>query len=316
MILDHVNLNHIRVFESVFRTGSMTNAAQELHLTQSGVSQHIKSLEEMLGVRLFDRIQQKLVPTSEGNLLYKGCSQGLTYIERALSSIKGGKEELAGTVSIGMPIEFGNNVVLPLLAELSKTYQRIQFRLQLDFASAMNDLLLKGELDFAFVDEFQMDRRITIDRVYDEILELCATEEFLKTRGTIKNTRSYFESLEYVEYQEDSPLLKMWFKHHLGHLGARHFDINVRTTVMDVQAVARLILADVGAGILPSHLVSKLDQEGQKLFSFKGCGKPLKNTISVAYLAERTHSPTTTTVLDLLKKALQSKAPITQSASK
>jgi len=64
LLIDQLNLNHLRVFECVYRTGSMTAAAKELHLTQSGVSQHIKSLEDVLNFKLFDRIQQRLVPTS------------------------------------------------------------------------------------------------------------------------------------------------------------------------------------------------------------------------------------------------------------
>lgn len=299
LYIDHVNLNHLRVFEVVFRCKSMTLAAQELHLTQSGVSQHVKSLEEMLGVRLFDRIQQKLVPTSAGTLLFQRCSTGLNQLEQALWAVKGEEHQLSGTVSIGMPIEFGNNVVVPLLSEITRKYPRIRFQIRMDFASAMNSMLLGGELDFAFVDDFGMDRRIRTEKVYDEVLELCATEEFLKKKGAPKNTRRYFESLEYVEYQDDEPLLRMWFHHHLG---TRHIDLNVRATVMDVQAIARLILHGAGAGILPSHHVAKLKS---KLYCFKGCGKPLKNAISVAYLADRTHAPTTLAVLDSLKKSLR-----------
>lgn len=305
MIIDHVNLNHIRVFECVFRTRSMTLAAQELHLTQSGVSQHIKSLEDMLGIRLFDRIQQKLVPTSAANQLFKRSSQGLNEIEQALWQIKGGEAQLAGQISIGMPIEFGNNVILPLISAICRKHPLIRFTLRLDFANVMNDMLMKGELDFAFVDDFRMDRRIKTEKVYDEVLELCATDEFLKSKGAPKNTRRYFESLEYVEYQAGEPILRVWFAHHLN---TKHIDLNVRTTVMDVQAVARLIISDVGAGILPGHLLAKLQKEGHKLYTFKGCGKPVKNTISVAYLSDRSHSPTVLTVLDSLKKSLAAPA--------
>jgi DNA-binding transcriptional LysR family regulator len=301
MFIDHVNLNHIRVFECVYRTRSMTQAAQELHLTQSGVSQHIKSLEDMLGVQLFDRIQQKLVATSAGALLFKKSSQGLREIEQALWALKGADQQLSGNVTIGMPTEFGNNLVLPLLAQIAKKHPLIHFKLNLGLASAMNAMLLSGEVDFAFVDDFRMDRRIKIERVYDETLELCASEELIKRVGAPKNTRKFFESLEYVEYQEDEPVLRKWFAHHLH---SKHIDLNVRATVMDVQALARLIVSEVGAGILPSHRVTKLEQQGQRLYRFKGCGKPLKNTISIAYLTERTHTPPTVATIEALKAGL------------
>jgi DNA-binding transcriptional LysR family regulator len=308
MIIDNLNLNYIRIFECVYRTQSMTLAAQELHLTQSGVSQHMKSLEEMLGVQLFDRIKQKLVPTAAGAVLYKQCSKSLGEIEQALFQIKGGDKELSGTIAIGMPIEFGNNVLMPLLSKFCRKNPRVKLKFRLDFASSLNDQLLKGELDFAFVDEYKMDARITTERVYDEVLELCAHEGAINTKVPAKNPRKFFESLQYVEYQEDEPILRMWFAHHLD---ARNIPLEVRATVMDVQGLARLILEGVGAGVLPGHLYQKLQQEGHKLHRFKGCGKPLLNAISAAYLRERTHSPSALAALNFLKESLlQSKSSV------
>ena len=102
----------------------------------------------------------------------------------------------------------------------------------------MNGLLLKGSLDFAFVDDFTMDRRVHTEKVYDETLELCASEEFMKKYDSTKQNRKFFESLEYVDYQEDEAVLRLWFRHHLD---ARNIDLNVRASVMDVQAISRLI---------------------------------------------------------------------------
>lgn len=305
MIIDHVNLNHIRIFECVFRTKSMTHAATELHLTQSGVSQHIKSLEDMLGVKLFDRIKQKLVPTSSGRVLFEKCSQGLSVIEKALWTVKGADNQLSGIVSIGMPIEFGNNLVLPILAQLSKKHPLVHFKIKLGFASAMNDMLLDGSLDFAFIDDFKVNSRIKIEKVFDEVLELCASEVYMKKKPASKNVRAYYECLEYVEYQDEEPVLRMWFLHHLG---SRLLDLTVRATIMDVQGIARLIQSDVGAGILPHHLLMKLQKDGHKIYRFKGCGKPLKNTISAAYLSERTQTPTVLAVLDSLRESFGAKA--------
>jgi DNA-binding transcriptional LysR family regulator len=305
MILDHVNLNHIRIFECVFRTQSMTAASLELHLTQSGVSQHIKSLEDMLGVKLFDRIRQKLVPTAQAFALFEKCSSGLNLIEQGLFVIQGGDAQLSGTVSIGMPFEFGHNIVLPLIASFCRKHPRVRFRIQLDFASALNQELLRGTLDFAFVDDFRMDPRVRTEKVYDEVIELCIAEEALKRADApfpSRPSRKHFESLEYVDYQPEEPVLRMWFAHHLD---ARNINLNVRATVLDAQSIARLVQSGVGAGCLPSHLFAKLQSEGVKLHRFKGCGKSLKNAISIAYLAERTHSSTSTAVLDFVKNALQ-----------
>ncbi len=301
MIIDKINLNHLRIFECVYRLKSMTDAAQELHLTQSGVSQHMKSFEDALGVKLFDRINQRLVPTSMASALFTRCAEGLNGIERALSEIKGQEGQLSGQISIGMPIEFGNTLIMPLLSQFSKKHPLVRFKLRLGFASEMNAGLLDGSIDFAFIDEYGMDKRIASEKVYDEVLDLCIDPQSLKKLGKVAHQRKFYESLDYVEYQEGEPLLRMWFHHHLK---TRNLDLNVKATVMDVQGVARLIVSGMGAGVLPGHLVGKLQKEGQKLYRFKGTGQPLKNSISVAFLRERTQAPATATALQWLKAAL------------
>lgn len=302
MIIDHINLNHLRVFECVFRTGSMTTAAQELHLTQSGVSQHIRSLEEVLDIKLFDRIKRKLIPTNTADLLFQKCTESLYSLEHVLSSIKGGEVQLNGIINVGMPMEFGNNIILPILSKFGKLHPGIRFSFFYGLASEVSEALLEGKLDFAFVDGFGIDKRITIENVYDEELLLCASEDLLNRKSGSRETPKYIESLEFVDYQAGEPVVRMWFDHHWG---KKKFNPNVRVTVMSVQGVAQMILNGFAAGVLPGHLAKNLKKEGHRIYYFRGSGKPLKNKISVAYLLGRTQSPATTATYQWLLEELK-----------
>lgn len=301
MIIDQLNLNHVRIFECVYRTRSMTAAARELHLTQSGVSQHIRSFEDVIGVKLFDRINQRVVPTASATLLFERCKKSLLGLEHAFSELQAEKNQLAGRVHIGMPTEFGNNVVIPLIAKFSQKHPLVKFHFRLGYGSEMNNLLLAGEVDFAFIDEFATDKKIKTKAVYDETLELCASAQATKVQGA-KHDRKFYESLEYVDFSKDEQILRRWFEHHLGTDDLR---LDVRSTIEDTQGVARLIVSGVGAGILPGHLVGKLQKEGAKLHVFKGTGVALKNTISIAYLKDRTQSRSGEAALDHLLQALE-----------
>ena len=301
MIIDKLNLNHLRLFECVYRTHSMTQAAEELHLTQSGVSQHVQSLEEALELKLFDRVRQRLVPTKAAQTLYQRCSEGLHTLEDALLSIKGKNKELAGTVSIGMPIEFGNNVVMPLISKFCQKHPQLRLDIKYGYADEMNTLVLNGQLDFALVDAFGFDQRIYTEVVSNELLILCASKEYLKKRAPIKEDKSFFKTLDYIDYIKGEPVIRMWLKHHFN---LKHPDLTIRATVTSVQGVAKLIFANVGAGILPSHHIAKLGKMTSQLHPFKGSAKPIKNSISVAYLRERTHSNTTLSVLRWLETAI------------
>jgi DNA-binding transcriptional LysR family regulator len=302
MIIDSLNLNQVRIFECVYRTQSMTAAARELHLTQSGVSQHIRAFEDMLGAKLFDRISQRVVPTAAASSLYENCKRSLQGLEEAFGELQAEKSQLSGRIHIGMPTEFGYNIVIPSVAKFSKLYPKVRFHFRLGYGSEMNALLLRGEIDFAFIDEFSMDKKIKTAPVYDEVLELCATTEVAqKAKGSNPN-QAFFESLPYVDFSKDEQILRRWFKHHFGN---EEWRLPVRSTIEDSQGVARLVLSGVGAGILPGHLVRKLEREGTKLHVFKGKGGPVKNTVSIAQLKDRTHSRTVATALEFLAQEIE-----------
>jgi DNA-binding transcriptional LysR family regulator len=303
MNFNDLNLNQLKVFQSVFKNRSMTAAATDLHLTQSGVSQHIKSLEDMLGVPLFDRVKQKIIPTQSAALLFTSCESSLKGLESTLFEIKGVKARVYGKVALGMPIEFGNNILVPLLSDFGKQYTEVTFSLTYGFATQMNEDLLKGDLDFAFVDDFQMDARIEKNSIYDEELVLVASPEFLKQKSfKAELEQKYFEKLEVVDYQPGAPLVRRWLQHHFK---GRDGSLNLRANAMDVQGVARLILNGLGAGVLPRYAVDQLKQDGKRLHVFEGSGQPLKNKISVARLAGRTQTMAAQLCLDYLKESVK-----------
>jgi len=302
MLLDQINMNYLRIFEAVYRTRSMTQAAAELHLTQSGISQHIKSLEDTLGVKLFDRIKQKLIPTEDGKKFYQQLSPHLHKLEEILLELTNKDNSLRGEVTIGMPVVFGLNIIIPHLAELGKMHPNLKFRVHFDLARGFNSLLLRGDVDFAFVDEFNMDRQIDTQNVYDETLLLCCTKEYLKSKGD-GTGKKYFESLEYIEYDQDAPMVTRWLDHHYKISGP---ELKMRAVLGDTLGVAKLIKLGLGAGILPGHQVERSKTEGTALHVFEGKNaKELKNRISVAFVKGRSWSSAVQESYNFLVKKLK-----------
>jgi DNA-binding transcriptional LysR family regulator len=166
----------------------------------------------------------------------------------------------------------------------------------------MNHLLLSGELDFAFVDSFSMDKGVSTEPVYDEVLELCASKKLGYPSKPTTDAELY-QKLVYVDYQEEQSVLSLWMKHHTQ---SKLTDLDVRLYVMDAQAISKMILSGAGAGVLPGHLVEKLIKSGEELQVLKGSGKPLHNTISLAFLEEKTLTPSAKATFDFLKSSIHS----------
>lgn len=302
MLIDSLNLNVLRIFERVYSLRSMTHAAEELHLTQSGVSQHIYNLESQLEIKLFDRIKKQLIPTDKAHQLYKVCFQSLHSIEDELWKVKDVKRELSGTVTIGMPSEFGQNIVIPLLGEFTKEHANVSLNLIMEFAPVINQELINGNIDFAFVDDFTPDPRIHTEKVYDEFLDLCISEAALRKFGQPDGTRKFFESLDYIDYFTGEPVLRQWFSRQYKF---KDIDLKVRAYVANPQGVARFICMDLGAGVLPDHVFQKLNKEGKNIICLEGAtGKAVTNSIHLAHLKQRTLSPLARELKAYLNKKL------------
>ncbi|MEI8348149.1 MAG: hypothetical protein WCG27_11825, partial [Pseudomonadota bacterium] len=158
-------------------------------------------------------------------------------------------------------------------------------------------------LDFAFVDELAVNPRIFKVPVYEEVLSLFASQEYLKNHNhRAKDNRPYFESLDYIDYLPQAPILRIWFKHHYNF---KAINLNLRAVAQEVQGVSKLIFSHLGVGVLPEHHANQVDPQEKLLHRFKGGPKPLKNKISVASLMDRTHSPIAQKAMEVLRSLLR-----------
>ena len=88
------------MFEVACRHGRYSEAARELHVTHSAVSRRIGELEEDLGLTLFERQGNRMVPTSSGLRLQAGVKGAFSELNAALGSIKSHRTEAEITVSL------------------------------------------------------------------------------------------------------------------------------------------------------------------------------------------------------------------------
>lgn len=121
------SLNSLRVFEVAARYMSFTQAANELHVTQSAVSHRIKTLEEELGMRLFKRENAKLVLTEEGEKLLPELSKVFFQIRSAIDSIKSSSKKQPLTVVL-RPY-FSQGWLLPRLPDFWASHPEIDLHL-------------------------------------------------------------------------------------------------------------------------------------------------------------------------------------------
>ena len=302
MQIRELNLNSLVVFSSVYRNRSMTVASKELGMTQPGVTQHIKNLESLMNVNLFQRLGKKLLPTKEADNLHEGLGEALHNIEDLLSGISNKDRQFMGTVRIGVPIEFGNTMVLPNLSKIRQQFPQVQFHITYGLPHELNSLILEGKIDFAFIDQAQLNPAIKTEVVYHENLVLCCSREYINMMGSQKKERTFFESLSYVDYQHGEAILRNWFERAYDF---KKMKLSIASYCFDVQGIASLIRHSMGVGVLPEHVFLKMRENGVDLHQFRPKIGSVNNPISLAYLEQRWNVPLNQFVMTVLKDLIK-----------
>ena len=181
------NLERLRVFHAVAQAESFTKAADSLHLTQSGISKHIKAMEEELGVALFDREPRKVSLTQAGEILYEAAQEVLGSVASAEQRI----QELAGLrhgrLRVGASFPVGLYVLPRVLAAYRKEYPAIEVTLAIATTASIEAKVLDNKLDFGLVSaDVRHTRLLTFAFMTDELVAIVPPEHKWAHRRNIK----------------------------------------------------------------------------------------------------------------------------------
>jgi DNA-binding transcriptional LysR family regulator len=141
-----MDIHQLKVFTSVFKNRSFSRASEELHLTQPTISDHVKTLEEELDCKLFDRLGRTIIPTKEAEALY---SHAMEIVEKAniTKDIIGRfKKELTGELIVGASTIPGTYLMPSLLATFQKKYPAVTFQILISDSKGIGEKVLKHEL--------------------------------------------------------------------------------------------------------------------------------------------------------------------------
>ncbi len=145
------NLESYKMFYYVAKTGSVTQAAGELSISQPAVSQTIKQLEKQLGVRLFSRASRGVVLTQEGKLLFSYVEKGYEQIELGVEKVRQMMNLELGEIRIGasdMTLRF---YLLPYLERFHEKYPDIKVIVSNGPTPETLKFLEEGRIDFGVV---------------------------------------------------------------------------------------------------------------------------------------------------------------------
>lgn len=144
----NINLELYKVFLSIAKNGNITKAANELMISQPGVSKSIKNLEDQLNCSLFIRSKSGVYLTEEGKMFYEKITNAMELIDNAEKSLMEMINMECGYINIGISNTLTRNFLLKYLKEFHKLYPKIKIKI---FTNPTSELLIKarnGIIDF------------------------------------------------------------------------------------------------------------------------------------------------------------------------
>ena len=146
------DLHHrLKTFITVAEEGHLTRAAQRLNTSKPAVSAHIKNLEEELGIILFTRTPKGMRLTPEGMSLKTQAAEALSMIDNIRNRAGALKDEVTGTLRLGLHIDPRYLRIDRLLSHLQRAYSRLDFHLLQRWTWQQFEDLPKGRIDAGFV---------------------------------------------------------------------------------------------------------------------------------------------------------------------
>ncbi|NNM70960.1 LysR family transcriptional regulator [Enterovirga aerilata] len=145
------SLQDIRLFVAAYEERSFTAAAQRENATQSGVSQHIRKLEERFRLSLFSRDKGRVCPTPAGDSYYRACLDVLRAHDAATKAVQGFVGGLEGELVVGLMPTMTRCVLAPALARFTEAHPNAAIRVVEGYSAALTQHVQAAELDFAIV---------------------------------------------------------------------------------------------------------------------------------------------------------------------
>ena len=145
------SLRQLNSLIAVYEEGSFTAASERENATQSGISQHISAIEKELGINLFTRNTNGVIPTTICHGFYKKSVEAIRTLKTAEQEAMNAGKGLSGKVNAGLMPTFTRAALAPVLKSISTTHPNIEISIVESYSGSLTDMVKAGELDFALV---------------------------------------------------------------------------------------------------------------------------------------------------------------------
>jgi DNA-binding transcriptional LysR family regulator len=292
-----MDLHQIEIFCTLVKLRSFSKTAEALYLTQPTVSGHIKNLETELGIKLLDRLGRRVIPTEEGEVLFRHGQQLLALrdeMQQELGEVSG---KVTGTLKIGGSTIPGAYILPSLIGTFRMRHPSISIQLIIADTAKVAEAVLNGDLSLGVIGARIADPRLESHAFSkDELVVIVPSGHPWARRKNIP-----VEALKGVPFilREEGSGTRRIMEDRLEKAGLLLSDLTSVAIMGSSDAVRQAVKAGLGVSILSIRAVQD-DIESGRLAAVRLRGVELDRSFSVILLKGKSRSPLVRTFLDFL----------------
>lgn len=239
-----IDLNWYQSFIAIYRSGSVSRAAQARFLTQPAVSQHLSALEQAIGQPLFHRLPRKMVPTEYGKELYTRVAPALDALEQTSQTLQAVPAE-PPLIHIGAPSEYFGQVALHQLQPLP-----LRFAIQFGTPQTLVPALERGELDLVLAPQRHPAMSIDYHQLAEEHFLLVGSRQHPAPPPDTAKLQQWLEQQRWISYGAELPIIRRFWQQCFQARPA----LRPALIVPDLRIIVQAVEQGYGLSVLPEYL--------------------------------------------------------------
>ncbi|MGB1261812.1 MAG: LysR family transcriptional regulator [Cognaticolwellia sp.] len=277
-----MRLRHIEIFHAIYTTGSITNAAKILHVSQPSVSKVLSHAELQLGFNLFERVKGRLIPTDEAEMLFDEVDKIYQQMRSIKNTAQNIKKSEFGSISLGVTPALGFNAIPNVIANYHQDYPHVTFDIKTIHNDAVMQSLLEHRCDLAILFSPQSMPGVTaIPLAESELVMVYPKEKFPHCPDQL--TLAQVSDAEFIDISDSGPLADMLLTRMMKENVAFQSAIKVQTYFI----AARLVASGLGVCVVDRYTAEGNVSDNVAIASFEPA---LTFNISAVHLDNRTNS--------------------------
>lgn len=272
--------SHLQVLVALSQSESISQAATSLSVTQSAVSQTLKTLESKVGFPLLARHGKNVTLTEPGRKLAKVAKQYLRRVEETIDQIHQEAQEIRGTMNVGTLAGLGKSWLSARIIDFLAEHPELEMKISMDFPENLIRRFERGDLDALILPDYQVPAWAEKWVLHEEhtVLVFPDSKDYKITEKT--ELKDLLEN-PILMFEENDPLFFRWCQERYK---AMPRSFKTRLVVNSFGQLLQGVYDGLGMAVVPTHVLAR-SYYRDKIKSLKG-SEVFNNTICFACRVE------------------------------